>query len=513
VKPSNLRRRLDRDAAATARKPRPRREVRRAGRTILPAVLAALALLAGPEARAEQDDLLELSELVAQRWTGDLDSMLERHLIRVLVVENRTHYFVDGATLRGLTYDAFERFEDDLNRELGRRALRVNVAYLPVHRGELLAGLREGRGDLAAANLTVTPARLAEVDFGRPWTRDAREIVVTGPASPPLDDLHDLSGQRVFVRPSSSYAESLAALNDRLARAGRPPVEVDPAPEVFEDEDLLEMLNAGLVPLVVVDDHVARFWAKIFDRIVLREDLVLRDQVSIAWAFRKGSPKLRAEVDAFVERYPVGSAFTNIKLQQYLRDTRYARGSLDEAGRRRFREAAALFQKYAPAYGFDWLLVTAQGYRESRLDQNARSRAGAIGIMQLLPATGAEMAVGDIREPEPNVHAGVKYLRRMLDRNFADASLEGEDRALFAFASYNAGPARVARLRTEAAAAGLDPNRWFDHVEHVAARRIGQETVRYVREIYKYYVAYKLAAQSRELREGARQEKFGGNGP
>jgi membrane-bound lytic murein transglycosylase MltF len=478
----------------------------------LVALIAAL-FLAGDAAAVERDHLLELSDLVRERWTGDLDGMLQRNLIRVLVVENRTHYVVDGATLRGLTYDACEKFEDDLNRKLGRRALRVNVAYLPVHRDQLLAALNEGRGDIAAGNLSVTPERLQRVDFGRPWTRSARELVVTGPASPALATLEDLAGQRVFVRPSSSYAESLAALNERLIRAGRPPVVIDPAPEVFEDEDILELLNAGLVSVVVSDDHLARFWARIFDRVVVREDLVLRDAVEIAWAFRKQSPKLRAEIDAFVERNPIGSLWTNVKLQQYLRDTRYVRGAADEAARRRFREAAPLFQKYAGMYGFDWLLVTAQGYRESRLDQSARSGAGAIGIMQLLPATGAEMRVGDIRQPEPNVHAGVKYLARILERNFQDATLDGEDRALFAFASYNAGPARVARLRREAATVGLDPNRWFDHVEHVAARRIGQETVGYVRQIYKYYVGYKLAAETRERREDARREHLGGSAP
>jgi len=476
----------------------------------------ALAIWACPASAAsgtEQDDLLQLSGLLEERWTGDLDGMIERKLIRVLVVENRTHYFVVGAKLRGLAYDALELFEDELNRKLGRGAVPVNVAYLPVQRGEIIPALLEGRGDLAVANLTIAPERLAKVDFGRPWVRDVREIVVTGPASPQLEDLDGLSGQRVVVHPASSYASSLEALNQRLAKEKRPAVDVDLAPEALEDEDLLEMLAVGLVPLVVVDDHLARFWAQVFDGITPREDLVLREEGQIAWAFRKRSPKLRAEVDAFVERHPVGSLITNMKLNEYLRSTRYVQGTSGEAERRRYREVSPIFQKYAPEYGFDWMLVLAQGYRESRLDQNARSPGGAIGIMQLLPATGKEMDVGDIRQADANVHAGVKYLRSMLERNFADATLEGEDQALFAFASYNAGPARIASLRAEAKQKGLDPDRWFDHVERIAARRIGRETVLYVRDIYKYYVAYKLAAESRAAREAVKSEEFGAPTP
>ncbi len=476
----------------------------------------ALAICACPAPTAsstEQDDLLQLTEMLEERWSGDLDGMIERKLIRVLVVENRTHYFVDGAELRGLAYDSLELFEDELNRKLGRGAVPVNVAYLSVHRGEIIPALLEGRGDLAVANLTITPERLAKVDFGRPWVGDVREIVVTGPASPPLEDLTDLSGQRVVVHPASSYASSLEALNQRLAKERRPRVKIDPAPEALDDVDLLEMLSAGLVPLTVVDDHLARFWARVFEGLTPREDLVLREGGQIAWAFRKGSPKLRAEVDGFVERHPVGSLVTNMKLNEYLRSTRYVKGTIGEAERRRFEEVSPLFQKYAPEYGFDWMLVLAQGYRESRLDQSARSPSGAIGIMQLLPATGKEMEVGDIRQADANVHAGVKYLRSMLERSFADATLEGEDQALFAFASYNAGPARVASLRAEAKQKGLDPDRWFDHVERIAARRVGHETVRYVRDIYKYYVAFKLAAESRAAREAVKSEEFGAPTP
>jgi membrane-bound lytic murein transglycosylase MltF len=140
----------------------------------------------------------------------------------------------------------------------------------------------------------------------------------------------------------------------------------------------------------------------------------------------------------------------------------------------------------------DWMLMAAQGYQESRLDQRARSAAGAVGVMQVLPATGRQLGIGDVTKLDPNIHAGVKYMRFMINQYFKDEPMTDLDKGLFAFASYNAGPARIRQLRSETAKRGLDPNVWFDNVERLAAERIGRETVTYVSNIYKYYIAYTL---------------------
>jgi membrane-bound lytic murein transglycosylase MltF len=425
-------------------------------------------------------------------------------MLRVLVVSSKTFYFVDRGTQRGIAYDAFQEAGKALNR--GRKGLPVEVFYIPVRRDELLPALVAGRGDVAAAGLTVTPERLAQVDFSEPFARGVREIVVSGPGSPALASLDDLAGRDVWARPSSSYHTSLAGLSARLVAAGKRAIQIREAPEELEDEDLLEMVNASLLPLVVVDDFTARFWSQVFEGITLHEDLVLRDGAEIAWAIRKGSPRLRAALDQVVREHKVGTTFGNLALRKYLKSTQYVRDATSEAERRRFLETLELFQRYAGQYGFDWLMVAAQGYQESRLDQSVKSPVGAVGVMQLMPATGAQMKVGDIRQLEPNVHAGVKYLRFMMDEYFAGTGMNDLNRGLFAFASYNAGPARVASLRREAEAAGLDPNVWFNNVETVAARRIGRETVQYVSNIYKYYIAYKLVSERAEERARAKRE-------
>jgi membrane-bound lytic murein transglycosylase MltF len=469
--------------------------------------LALALLLCAPltAAAVESTDLVKAVE--ATRWTGDLDKMIARRQIRVLLVYSKTFYFLDRGRQRGATYDFMRIFEDDLNRRLGTGHLRVQIIFIPVGRDELIPGLIEGRGDIAAANLTITDERREQVDFSDPIGTGVNEIVVTGPASPRIQSVQDLSGKEVFVRKSSSYYESLQGLNAELEKAGKPPVRLKLAPETLEDEDLLEMVNAGLVRLLVVDDHKAEFWAQIFPKIQLHPDAAVRTGGAIGWAFRKNSPKLAAAANRFIAANRQGKAVGNEIFNRYLRNAKYVRNALDPDELRKYNQTVALFRKYGERYDFDALMLTAQGYQESQLDNQRRSKAGAVGVMQVLPSTGKEMQVGDVHQLDPNIHAGTKYLRFMVDRYFADAPMDPVDKMLFAFASYNAGPAKVARLRKEAKAAGLNPNVWFNNVERIAAKRIGRETVQYVSNIFKYYVAYRLIQDEREEREKAKEQK------
>ncbi len=132
--------------------------------------------------------------------------------------------------------------------------------------------------------------------------------------------------------------------------------------------------------------------------------------------------------------------------------------------------------------------------------------------MQVMPATGSELKVGDIRQIEPNIHAGVKYIRFMMDQFYANEPMDKLNKGLFTFASYNAGPGRMAQLRKEAAKRGLDPNIWFNNVEVVASEKIGRETVQYVSNIYKYYLAYQMIVEQRAEREKAKESVKSGAG-
>ncbi|RPJ09927.1 MAG: lytic transglycosylase F [Deltaproteobacteria bacterium] len=448
--------------------------------------------------------------LPSEKWEGDLDGMVKRRMIRVLVVYSKTFFFVDKGTQRGISYDVFRKFEEELNRKLKTQHMRVNVVFIPVSRDELLPALSEGKGDIAAANLTITGGREKLVDFTDPLLTEVNEIVVTGPESPQIATIDDLSGQEVFVRHSSSYFESLTALNERFKKEGKSEVKLLPTPENLEDEDLLEMLNAGLIKLLVVDSHKALFWKQIFPDLTVHADIAVRSGGSIAWAIRENSPQLKAELNEFVKKNGQSTAFGSEIFRLYLKSARYVKNAASSAEMKKFRELVQFFRKYGDTYGMDWVLMAAQGYQESRLDQNAKSPVGAVGVMQVMPATGKELKVGDIRLEEPNIHAGVKYIRFMVDQYFKDEPMDNLNKGLFAFAAYNAGPGRVRQLRKAAQKRGLNPNVWFNNVELVAAEKIGRETVTYVSNIYKYYIAYKLSQQKyierRETKEQFEQQ-------
>jgi membrane-bound lytic murein transglycosylase MltF len=437
-------------------------------------------------------------------FAGDLDGMIRRRTIRILAPYSKTFYFVDRGVPRGLIYEISQMLERDLNRRLKTGDVKVHVAIIPRAQSEFMPALRWGRGDIAMGNLAVTPERSKLVDFSDPVMSNVAEIVVTGRGAPPIGTVEDLAGQEVYIRKSSSFHESVETLNSSLVRAGKPVVQIKLAPENLETEDILEMVNAGLVKVTVADDYIAAFWKQIFTKITPRPDLAVRTGAAIAWMIRKDSPRLKAELNAGLARYPESSWQRTELLARYLKSTRWAKAATSSQERPKFERTVELFRKYGDRYDIDYLVLMAQGYQESELNQNARSAAGAIGIMQVMPKTGRDMRVGDIRQIEPNIHAGVKFLRAMMNEYYASEPMDELNRSLFTFAAYNAGPGRIAGLRRLAAQRGLDPNVWFNNVELMAAEQIGRETVTYVSNIYKYYLAYQMLAEERAERERAK---------
>jgi membrane-bound lytic murein transglycosylase MltF len=465
--------------------------------------VAEVAASAAPTLSAQQAPWLK--PLLQKTWTGDLNGMTERRVIRALVVYSKTYYFVDKGTQRGISYDYLRLFEDDLNARLKKQKKRpVIMVFIPVPRDQLIPALTAGRGDIAAAGLTITPERDKAVDFSDPTVSPVDEIIVTGPATPPISQLAELSGKEVFVRRSSSYYEHLVSFNAQLRQQGNAPVRLKLAPEGLEDEDLLEMLNTGLVQLVVVDHPIALFWSNILPRIKVRTDLVINSGGEIAWTFREHSPQLKTSVNAFLKRRGKADATRAEILRKYLKSTKFVRDAASPKELRKFEATIELFRKYGSRYNIDYLMMMAQGYQESRLNQNVRSRVGAVGVMQVMPATGRELRVGDIHKIEPNIHAGVKYIAHMRDERFGDESMDELNKDLFAFAAYNAGPARIDGLRRIAAQRGLNPNVWLANVELIAAEKIGRETTTYVGNIFKYYIAYTLVMDEIREREEVR---------
>jgi membrane-bound lytic murein transglycosylase MltF len=460
-----------------------------------------------PETPSPFDALPEAARAVVDKpFMGDLDEMIKRRVIRVGVTFNRTHYFIDQGQERGLTYESIKAFETDLNTKLKTGNLKVHVVALPMTRDQLGPALSTGRVDMVAAMITVRPELEKLAAFSEPTRTNVNEVVVTGPGAPPIVTVDDLAGRHVFVRVPSAYAETLTRLNEDLKKRGKPAIVIDEAPVALEDDDVLEMVNAGLAPITVVDDYLATFWKQIFTDLTVHSNITLRSGGVLAVAFRKESPKLREEVNAWIREHGKGDAFRNVIERKYLSNVKYAKSAAAAGERRKLQNVIDLFKKYGAQYDLDFLLMAAQGYQESTLDHSVRSPVGAIGVMQVMPPTGKELNVGDIRLLEPNIHAGVKYMRFMMDQYYKDEPMDALNKGLMTFASYNAGPGRVRQLRREAAQKGLNPNIWFGNVERVASERIGRETVTYVSNIYKYYIAYRLIAAQDARRAAAKAE-------
>jgi membrane-bound lytic murein transglycosylase MltF len=446
-----------------------------------------------------------LRSLLGTAFTGDLDQMVARRLIRVGVTYNRTFYFADKGVQRGVAYEYAKAFEDWLNQKRRTGNTKINVALVAMPRDQLARALLDGKVDFVMAQVTVTPELQALADFTTETRRNVSEVVVTGPGAPAITSVDDLSGQEVFARKGSNFHASLVALNQRLQAQGKPPVLIQDVPGNLEDDDLLEMVNAGLIPTIVVHDYLAAFWKQVFTNLTVHDTVTVRTGASFAVPIRRNSPLLAAELNAFIAQFGLGTAFGNMMEKRYLVSTKFVKSATSEADRKKFLALTEYFKKYGDQYQLDYLLMAAQGYQESQLNQDAKSQVGAIGVMQVMPATGAELKVGDIRQTEANIHAGVKYMRFMMDQYFKDEpKMDRLNKGLLTFASYNAGPGRVRQLRREAEKRGLDPNVWFGNVEQIASERIGRETVTYVSNIYKYYVAYKLMTEEQARREAAK---------
>jgi membrane-bound lytic murein transglycosylase MltF len=482
-------------------------------RSVVGLTLAALGALPATAAPAQEAPKPRALELKAAPAKVDFDGMLERRRIRVRSPYSRTFFFSDKGHQRGFAADFVRDFEQWVNKkyakQLGKRPLTVVI--VPTTREKLLTDVVDGLADIAVGNITVTEERKKVVDFFAPEQMSISEVVLTGPGSPEIRSADDLSGKTVHVRKSTSSYESLVALNDRLKKEGKPPVNLVLLPDALEDEDVMEMLNAGVVQVIVVNDFLARMWAPVLPKIRIHEDAAVRTGASLGWAIRKGSPKLQEVLNRFYVEFVKKQNLIASRIAKYNRTIKQLHNPTASRDYKRFQEMVALFKKYGDKYSFDYLMLAAQGYQESQLNQDAKSHVGAVGVMQVMPQTGAELKVGDIHKTEPNIHAGTKYLDQLMTKYFPDAKFDAQNRALFAFASYNCGPGNVKKMRTLAEKRGLNPDVWFDNVEVVTAEKIGRETTTYVRNIYKYYVAYKLAVEIKETQDKARaQVKPGG---
>jgi len=434
--------------------------------------------------------------------TSDLGP--DKRAIRVLVHFSRTKFFVENGVPRGFEHDLMKEFETFYNKGTKRGKVRIPVIFIPVRFDQLLPMLREGRGDVAAGLLTITQARKKRVQFTLPYIRNVAEVVIAHASAPPINAVEDLAGLKVHVLRGSSFVERLHALNRRLWRSAKPRVKIVEMPSDTSTEDLLEMVNAGIFLYAVADDYMGKLWTDVLPHLRVL-DVRLSEGNDIAWAVRRNNPRLLHALNDFIDqgkdRLPRQAAELH---RRYFQDADFLRNNLTPDFLGRKKHLAPYFQAASKRQGFDWLFLMAQGFQESRLVQSARSSAGAVGVMQLLPSTGKQMGYTDIiTSAKDNIAAGAKYMRHLIDVYFDEPGIPPAARFDFALAAYNSGPTRIVQLRKLAAQRGLDPDRWIQNVERVALEKIGRQPVQYVANIHRYYTAYRLAEDIQGDRSGS----------
>ncbi len=470
-------------------------------RTVPNLLLLLLLIIIPGHAQSSARRPLPLDAHMSETYFNDLPGLLQKKYIRVLTTLNRTNFFVSNGHLVGYEYALLNKYQEFLNKQMDNEKLRVVLEFIPVARDELIPKLVNGYGDIAAAGLTITAARKKKVAFTKPYLTGVNEVVVSHKGRFQPDRVEDLSGKKVYVRKSSSYYDSLTKLNKRLRRDGKKPVQIVKVSEEMETESILEMVNSGAIDITVADSHLAEAWSEVLPDIEIYENVTLRKNSKIAWMVRKTNPKLRASLNKFLKTHKRGTLLGNIYFKRYYKRVDKLKNPKEIKEWEKLKRYKGVIMKYAARYDFDWLLVVAMAFQESGLDNGRKSESGAVGLMQILPSTARDKKIGikNVEKLDNNVHAALKYLDFLRTHYFNSDEMTRRDQVRMALAAYNAGPSNILKARSLADKMGLDKNKWFRNVEIAVLRIIGQETVRYVSNINKYYVLYQTLLEQSDL--------------
>lgn len=442
---------------------------------------------------------LALYPLSTTPYTGGLKTIEKKKVIRVLVAVDLGFYYIEDGQPKGILAELLYHME----KYFKKNKVKINIQIIPVNRDELIPYLMEGYGDVIVANLTVTDSRKKEISFTHPILKDISEFVINNISSPPINSLEDLSGQRIWVRKSSSYYSSLLKVNKALKKENLPEAIIEVIDETIQDFEVVEMVNLGLINATVLDSHKTKIWQSKMQNIQINRDYPIREDSEIAWAIRKKSPKLLVLMNKYIKTVKSGTLLGNIIHDRYLEKQKWLNKFLSPEKMDKVRALSDTFYEYSTQYDMNYLMTIAQGYQESGLDQSKISNKGAVGIMQVLPSTAKDRAVNitDIYNARNNIHAGIKYMAYLRKHFFSGSGIDHDNQVYLSLAAYNAGPGNMRKMRRYAERGGYDPDVWFNNVEIVTRRYIGLEPVKYVRNIARYYIIYKQLAELNEQRQ------------
>lgn len=440
-----------------------------------------------------------------ERSLGDMEELRERGSLRLITRNNAVNYYLHRGQHLGFDYEFSKLLADSLG-------LRLEVV-VPPSRDQLIPWLLKGKGDIIAASLTVTEERAREVRFSAPYLFVDEMLVQRTSGDRRLKGPEDLADAIIHVRKSSSYHDTLLALQERYRFS------ISFADEEVETETLVAQVSSGIIDFTVADTHILGVERLVHDNVeaAFALDGLLsapdpadrkgrlgdRGAKKIAFAVRPTSNKLASLTDDFVRRQFRGLEFNMLRNRYFGNQNRALEAKEERAGQSgTLSPYDDLIKKYSGRYELDWRLMASLAYQESRFDPSARSWVGAVGLFQVMPATGKELGFDNLVDPEQSTHAGIKYIYRLIER--FEPTLAFRQRVRFALASYNAGYGHVQDARRLAAELGMNPDRWFGNVEQAMLllqqpkyyRRArfgyvrGKEPVQYVSQIQLRYDNY-----------------------
>lgn len=446
--------------------------------------LTATARLAGPLQAGQPSQVRDLAQIRSSQ------------VLRVLVNQSRNSSGqVQGESI-GVEYHRLRAFERYLNGH-ARDGQEITLKIIPKAKDQLLGALLRGEGDLMAPGELLDVKPTHAVTPSDPIIERVPLMLVGVKGKRRYTRLEQLSGRTVALTTGSAAGEALNLINQKLALRKLPPVNIEWVDPTLAVEDVLEMVQAGIYHLTLVEQPIAERWAKLMPKLRFDRKVLVSEPGAMRWYVRRDASMLRASVDRFLTTYTV-PADQNVAFERVYRRLYRVHYPLARADRQKLEKLRPVLQKHAQQQGMDWLNLAALAFKESTLNPNAKGTGGATGLLQITPSAAQRVGVNNIQNVEGNVQAGAKYLAMIRRKFFASPQLNERERMAFVLAAYNMGPERVQGMRAEARRRGLNPNQWFFQVERIAMEQVGMGAVSYVNSVNKYYLAFDRERDSLE---------------
>ncbi|MFD1678876.1 transglycosylase SLT domain-containing protein [Pseudomonas rhodesiae] len=450
--------------------------------TLLP--MAAVARLDGPLEVTKPSKVRDLAEIRSSRT------------LRVLVNQSRNSSGEVQGQAIGVEYHRLRAFEQYLNGH-ARDGQEINLKIIPKAKDQLLAALARGEGDLVAPGELLDINTAHKIVTSDPIISDVPLWLVGVKGERRFTRLEQLSGRTLALTTGSAAADAVSQVNQKLALHKQPPIKVEWVDPTLAVEDVLEMVQAGIFHLTIVEKPIAERWSKILPKLRFDKQVAITSLGDEFWFVRQDASILRASIDRFLKTYRT-PADRDVAFQRIYRRLYQVRNPLARIDRQRLEKLRPVLQKHAEEQGMDWLNLAALAFKESALDPSARNSGGPTGLMQITPSAAQRVGVNNIETLDSNVQASARYLTMIRRKFFASPKLNERERMAFVLAAYNMGPERVQGMRTEAKRRGLNPNQWFFQVERIAMEQVGMSAVGYVNSVNKYYLAFDRERESLE---------------